>query len=271
MNDLIFYGNKLILGTGEAFHASISYQSKFDTLHNGLYKIDLPVKSLIKINPNYFINPYYRFQPLYIHDPHAAITLSGIEVESYFFYRLNSYLKAFNKTQLSLKIQYANTAPWMVTAMNELGESEVAGKKANPRILEYFKSARFWGTDDTGGANAWCACFMSWVMDQHGYIAPQNAFRAKSWKNFGKSIKKPIYGAIGIKSRVGGGHVALVVGKSKDGQMLYMLGGNQDDEVNITKYNKNVWDHFVIPSDYDAKNDYLPIYDKAAHSAGREA
>ncbi|WP_426357549.1 peptidoglycan-binding domain-containing protein [Pseudocolwellia sp. HL-MZ19] len=31
-------------------------------------------------------------------------------------------------------------AVWMKTAINEMGESEVAGSKANPRILAYFKS-----------------------------------------------------------------------------------------------------------------------------------
>jgi len=128
----------------------------------------------------------------------------------------------------------------MLTAKNELGEKEISGKKANKQILEYFKASKFWGTDDSGGENAWCGSFVSWVMKENNYSPPSNAFRAKEWKKFGKTIADPIYGAIGVKSRKGGGHVAFIVGKSKDGKYYYMLGGNQSDEVNITKYNKDL-------------------------------
>ncbi len=38
--------------------------------------------------------------------------------------------------------------PWVKTAYGELGQSEVAGAKANPRILNYFNVSKFWGTDD---------------------------------------------------------------------------------------------------------------------------
>lgn len=167
-------------------------------------------------------------------------------------------------------INYPKTAPWMIIAMNELGQTEVTGKNANPRIMEYFKASSFWGEDDSGAQNAWCASFTSWVMNQNGYALPQNAFRAKSWINFGKAISKPIYGAIGVKSRAGGGHVAFVVGRSRDANLLYMLGGNQANEVNICAYDRNLWEKFVVPSNYDAKNDLLPVYNKNAGAAGRE-
>ena len=158
----------------------------------------------------------------------------------------------------------------MKTALQELGQKEESGSKANQRILEYFKSSKFWGKDDSGGANAWCASFTSWVMQQHKHTPPENAFRAKAWENFGKVIEKPVYGAIGIKSRAGGGHVAFVMGQSADGQYLYMLGGNQSDEVNISRYARNVWSKFVVPSAYDVTLDTLPVYNKTAISADRE-
>jgi hypothetical protein len=84
-------------------------------------------------------------------------------------------------------------AVWMKTAINELGESEVSGEKnANPRILAYFKASKFWGTDDTGGQNAWCASFVAWVMKQNSIEPVKNAFRAKEWIDFGKKIDKPL-------------------------------------------------------------------------------
>lgn len=176
----------------------------------------------------------------------------------------------FVKPNNLVRIKHRKVAPWMITAMNEQGQKEVPGIKTNPKILEYFKASRFWGEDDSGSENAWCASFTSWVMEQHGYRAPQNAYRAKSWLKFGKSINKPIYGAIGVKSRVGGGHVAFVVGQSRDGKFLYMLGGNQKDEVNIRSYDKSLWENFVVPIDYDVKNNLLPFYNKNVDAAGRE-
>jgi len=165
----------------------------------------------------------------------------------------------------------ATYALWMKTAINELGESEVSGTKANPRILSYFKASKFWGTDDSGGQNAWCASFVSWVMKQHNYESVKSAFRAKEWASFGKKIDKPLYGAIGIKTRKGGGHVAFVVGQSADGNYLFMLGGNQNNSVNVTKYKKEVWDDFVVPANFDESCETLPIYTKKALIAGSES
>lgn len=165
---------------------------------------------------------------------------------------------------------FTTTLPWMKTARDELGQTEVRGARANARILEYFTASSFWGSDDSGGANAWCGSFVAWVMKKNGYTPVRDAFRAKEWKAFGKEIATPVHGAIAIKSRSGGGHVAFVVGKSSDGKALYMLGGNQSDSVNIARYDKSVWEKFVVPNDFDETTATLPIYSKSAASAGSE-
>ncbi|MCP4971570.1 MAG: TIGR02594 family protein, partial [Arcobacter sp.] len=117
-------------------------------------------------------------------------------------------------------------AHWMKTALAEIGIKEIKGSKHEPRVLEYHKSSASWlNTDEI----PWCASFVNWVMEKEGYTTISNSFRAKSWKNFGKEIKKPVYGAIAIKSRKGGGHVAFIIGKSKDDKYLYVLGGNQNN------------------------------------------
>lgn len=163
-----------------------------------------------------------------------------------------------------------DSAPWMETALKEIGQAEVAGKRANPRILQYFKSSKFWGRDDTGGANAWCASFVAWVMQENGYMPVAKSFRARAWVQFGKKIPKPVYGAIGVKSRRGGGHVAFVVGQSEDENHLFMLGGNQDDKVQVTRYPRKAWMSFHVPSDYDASESTLPVYTRPARAAGKE-
>ena len=157
--------------------------------------------------------------------------------------------------------------------MNEklTGEAEIPGIKANPQILEYFKASKFWGSDDGGGQNAWCGSFVAWVMQQNKMEPVKNAFRAKEWASFGKPLDKPVFGAIGIKSRKGGGHVAFVVGQSADGNYLYMLGGNQSNSVNVAKYKKELWDDFVVPANFDPSSASLPIYTQKASVAGSEA
>jgi uncharacterized protein (TIGR02594 family) len=161
-------------------------------------------------------------------------------------------------------------APWIDTAQGEINQREVPGAKANPRILEYFKVSKFWGEDDTGAKNAWCGSFTAWVMSKHGFIPPKNSFRAKEWLNFGQRLDAPVYGAIGVKTRTGGGHVSFIVGQSEDGAHYYMLGGNQGDAVNVTKYAASVWSGFVFPSG-PVSSTTLPIYDGVAAHAGSEA
>lgn len=160
-------------------------------------------------------------------------------------------------------------APWIDTAQFEIGQQEVAGKKANPRILEYFAAGKYWGKDDTGGKNAWCGSFTAWVMSKHGFTPPANAFRALQWLNFGYPLSTPIYGAIGVKPRKGGGHVSFIVGQSEDGLSYYMLGGNQGDAVNVRKYPASVWTGFVSPL---ATNSgvAVPVYTGQAGAAGAE-
>ena len=165
----------------------------------------------------------------------------------------------------------AEHAPWMKTAEAEIGVSERSGKhKANPRILEYFKASKYWGTDDSGGRNAWCGSFVAWVMKQNEIVPVAKAFRAKSWENFGQKLDEPVYGAIGIKSRKGGGHVAFIVGKSEDGTKYYMLGGNQADKVQISEYSAKVWTTFVFPPGHDPGSDKLPVYQGDSSRAGSE-
>ena len=159
----------------------------------------------------------------------------------------------------------------MKTAHDELGQSEVPGFKANPRIIQYFSASNFWGKDDSGDENAWCGSFVAWVMKKNGYTPVKSAYRAKSWKNFGKKIVTPIQGAIAIKSRTRGGHVGFVIGQSSTGKYLFILGGNQGDKVSIAKYPASVWETFVVPAGFDESAGRLPIYTSPAVAASTEA
>ena len=87
-------------------------------------------------------------------------------------------------------------------------------------------------------------------MKRAGYTIPKHAYRALSWLNFGVKSLKPIYGSIAVKERRGGGHVCFVVGGSEDGKYLDCLGGNQDNEVKVTRYRADIFKDFRIPKGY---------------------
>ena len=59
--------------------------------------------------------------------------------------------------------------------------------------------------------------------------------------------------SIGVKSRVG-----FVVGQSGDGSKLFILGGNQSDEANISQYKKNAFTSFIAPE--GSKLSEAPLY-----------
>ena len=166
---------------------------------------------------------------------------------------------------------------WMSVAKGEDGTKEDTRDKGNKKFLKrysntevekYYTSHNSSWTDDV----PWCGSFVNWVMKKSGYKQTvSHPYRAKSWKNFGKKAKKPIYGAIAVKSRRGGGHVAFVIGQSQDGKYLYVLGGNQSDAVNIKKYKKSVWTDFRVPKDYDDSKCKLPVYKGTSTKGGKES
>ncbi len=135
-------------------------------------------------------------------------------------------------------------APWVKIAEQEIGTKEISGGKHTKQILEYHKSVKLpiIPTDEV----PWCGSFIGWVMKQKGYTPPANAFRALSWAKWGVNVKQPIYGAIAVKTRKGGGHVGIVVGK-KGSTHLLILGGNQADSVKISTYRKSVFSTFRYP------------------------
>lgn len=136
---------------------------------------------------------------------------------------------------------------YVKTALLEVGTHEIEGIKNNPRVLEYHATTGKYSNDEV----AWCGSFVAWVMIQNGIKPVEVGERAKSWLTFGKSISKPVVGAVAIKSRNGGGHVCIVVGENQNGDLL-CVGGNQSNEVNIATYKKEVFEGFRVPDNFRA-------------------
>jgi uncharacterized protein (TIGR02594 family) len=85
---------------------------------------------------------------------------------------------------------------------------------------------------------AWCAAFVNWCLAEAG--SPSLGYAtASSRLNFGTPLATPVPGCITVMppmSSTGGGtgHVAFFV--KQEGEITYLLGGNQNDEINITGY-----------------------------------
>lgn len=56
--------------------------------------------------------------------------------------------------------------PFLVTALQEYGQHEIAGIKNNPRIIEYADKTSLHAKDDE---TAWCSSFVTWCLETSGY------------------------------------------------------------------------------------------------------
>ena len=153
------------------------------------------------------------------------------------------------------------------TALTEVGVKEIVGSRHESRVLEYQTTTAGRYSDDE---TPWCGAFVSWVFTKsnikHGIKTPE---RAKEWSSFGSPTNNPIVGTIAVKSRVGGGHVCIIIGKDKEGNLL-CVGGNQNNEVNIGTYKKEVFESFRNHTSMNVVS--LPTVDiKSSASVSSEA
>ncbi len=117
-----------------------------------------------------------------------------------------------------------------------MGQKEIPGPSHNSWI------ARGWARLGAGWFNSdetpWCGYFVAHCIDAVGlpYPARGEFARAKAWLNWGTACS-PVYGAVVVFGRDGGGHVGFLVGQSASN--FYVLGGNQSNAVNITPIAKS--------------------------------
>lgn len=124
-------------------------------------------------------------------------------------------------------------------ALCEYGVEETIGGQHNPRILEYFKVAGHeWVKEDE---LAWCSAFMNFVAI-NACCEATNKLNARSWLDVGVEVNNPISGDVVILWRKGRnsayGHVGLYINHHEDGQHINILGGNQNNKVQISQYDK---------------------------------
>ncbi|UAB85449.1 TIGR02594 family protein [Zunongwangia sp. SCSIO 43204] len=122
-------------------------------------------------------------------------------------------------------------------AASQLGTKEISGSEDNPQIVKYAEESGIIGI--TNDEIAWCSTFVNWVAKKAGLQSSGSA-AARSWTNIGIAVKDPKPGDIVVFWREDPlswkGHVGFFTGFNKDASIVYCLGGNQSNAVNITGY-----------------------------------
>lgn len=118
-------------------------------------------------------------------------------------------------------------------ARSYLGLTEIGATNKHPTIDAWAKTL----SGEWLIGQPWCGTFMAQVFKEAGLETkiPKDFYRAKAWESAGTKLNAPAYGCIVTFTRDGGGHVGLVVGKTKNG-LLKVLGGNQSNAITIQDF-----------------------------------
>lgn len=147
--------------------------------------------------------------------------------------------------------------PWIPIAEDLIGTKEKPGSENNPKIMAWAKSlGNPVSRDYTADSIPWCGLFVAYSLSQAGIDPITSPLWALSWKNFGESLSKPVFGCIYTRHRDGGGHVGFLV--SQDNDYWHVLGGNQSDMVNVTRISKSAKCYFNFPEGFDNYKTALP-------------
>jgi len=120
-------------------------------------------------------------------------------------------------------------------AFDFYGIRETAGEQNNPKIMQMFSAIGM--TWVQGDETAWCSAFINYLAKVSGYEY-SGKLNARSWLDAGQEVKLPTVGDIVVLWRVSPdswkGHVGIFI--RHDGVNIWVLGGNQSNQVNISPY-----------------------------------
>ena len=127
----------------------------------------------------------------------------------------------------------------LLEVLSHYGMKEVKGKDSNPEILAFFKELGYdWVNDDS--STAWCSAMLSYYAKKCGYEY-NKTLAARDWLKMPIKVLKPSLGDIVIFWRENytswKGHVAIFI--AQEGKLIYCLGGNQNNELDITAYSSD--------------------------------
>lgn len=125
---------------------------------------------------------------------------------------------------------------WLVTARSLVGTKEIPGARHNNLIVAWLKAVNRAIQDDE---TAWCAAFTDHCLRVNGFATPVSlAARAVASSKHFIRLSGPAVGAVAAMHRGDPndwrGHTGFVVAVDNKRQRYALLGGNQNNEVNIS-------------------------------------
>ncbi|MFM5744401.1 TIGR02594 family protein [Aeromonas veronii] len=151
---------------------------------------------------------------------------------------------------------------WVEEARRHIGLAEIKGPKHNPEIVAMWKAIKRGGIKDD--ETPWCASFVGACLERVG-IQSTRFEGARSYVSWGEKLDKPVAGCVVVFSRDGGGHVGFVVGQDQSGNLL-VLGGNQDDAVNVKSFKRHRVTAYRWPAGEPMPGGELPVMAAAEFS-----
>lgn len=125
-----------------------------------------------------------------------------------------------------------NMPTWFAIAHGELGVHEIVGPQHNQRVVGYFDAIGHSSVRDD--ETPWCAAFVGACLERAGIPSTKSAW-ARDYLKWGVTTTSPQPGTIVVLDRGNGyGHVGFFV--KRDREHVWLLGGNQNNEVNITSF-----------------------------------
>lgn len=133
--------------------------------------------------------------------------------------------------------KFISERKWLELAFKDLGVKELTVGD-NPKILAYFDDVGHdWVQNDE---TAWCAAFLGSCLERAKFKSTRS-LSARSYLKWGKETTDPKIGDIAVFSRppvVTNGHVGFFMRQTND--RVWVLGGNQTDQVSITSFPRNL-------------------------------
>lgn len=120
----------------------------------------------------------------------------------------------------------------VINALKWYGIRPIEGPLHNPDIVGFFESiGHDWVTNDE---TPWCAAFLNYILQISG-MENTRKLNARSFLEIGRKVEQPILGDVAVFWRLDPmgslGHVGIFVAQDKEN--IYVLGGNQQNTVNI--------------------------------------
>lgn len=125
----------------------------------------------------------------------------------------------------------------LLSVLEHYGMKEVDGVKSNPEIIAMGKELGYDIADDS--TTAWCSLLVNYFAKKCGYEFT-GKLTARSWLKMPMVVLKPKLGNIVVLWRGDPngwqGHVGLFI--SMDEKNIFILGGNQGNQLTIAPYSR---------------------------------